>query len=288
MKINNNDILRKLAIPSADNGIEFTNLDRLKQISRLLRGTNYKLIGEGNLFRLYGKRKLNKLPRDIVLVSSHVDCLQTIPFYTANSSYLHGILDNAATNAVIIALMLQNELPDNVVVGFTGDEECNFGGANELARYLVELDKLVRFVVIDVTSLGWNDKADFIIENNFIQTGYSKQWMKDIMELANHSGFVWRFVSSKADEAVGYLNESMIGNIVSKNNISTDNIVYDYVSGPNESWEYDKQGLNGFSLGLPCSAQTPEIMHGNIGFDIRKTSYINYMIFLKRLLNVWN
>lgn len=288
MKINNNDILRRLSIPSSDNGREFTNKDRLRQISKLLSGSRYKLIGEGNLFRLYGKRKLNKLSNDIILVSSHVDCLQSTPFLATNHTYIHGILDNAATNSVIVALMLQDELPDNVVIGFTGDEEVGSGGARELANYLLDNEKLVRFIVLDVTSCGWKEKADFIIENDFFRSGIGHHWGRKIIKLANASGMRWRFVSSQVDESKGYLDKTLIEEFMADSSMAKLHLEYDYVSGPNESLEYDKQEMSGFSLGLPCSARTPEEMHSNIGFDIRKDNYINYMIFLKRLLNICN
>ena len=286
MNYSNSDILERLSVPSADNGIEFTDKRRIRQIEKMLRRSSYKRIKKGNLYRLYAKKKINKLSSDLILVSTHVDSLQTKALFGSNLKCYHGILDNAATNAAIITLMLQEELTDNVIIGFTGDEERKAYGARELAQYLTDNGKMVRFVVLDVTSSGWKERLDFTIENNFLKRGISHQWAREILKKANKSGLKWKFISSKVGEDGEYLDDSLTKELLSTDRVGLGSPLYGYASGPNESWEYDRQGLSGLSLCLPCSAKTPEEMHSNRGFEIRKTSYINYMIFLKTILSL--
>lgn len=288
------EIAEKLAIPSSDDGEKFENKDRLKAIKKLLKNSGYRKIMKGKLYRLYGQKELQDLPKDLILVSTHVDCLQSKKNFSQNDEFIHGIFDNAATNAAIVWLMLHNKLPEHVIVGFTGDEEYDSGGAIELGNALKEQGKNVKVVVLDVTSSGWEAKADFTIENNFWRKEEGHTWGRKILELANASEYEWRFVSSKSDEKDGYLDTSLFGREVPCDKLEEGDAEYG-AAGTDESWTYEEWqsdekeenlAFNVFSLCIPCSAQDADEMHSNKGFDIRKTSFKRYIRFLQAVLEI--
>lgn len=290
------DIAEYLAVPNADDGHEFTNIYRLVNISHLLRDSEYCEIMAGHPYVVYGKKKfagnaLEKLPKDITLISSHVDCLQLNPSYEDRGELIHGIFDNSITNTSAVWLMRKGGLPDNVIFAFTGNEEKGARGAIELGNDLKKAGKNVKVAVLDVTYTGWDCEADFAIENNFWRGEEGHAWGRRIIETAKASGKNWIFVSSKSDESKGFLDGSLIGNEVPRERLAWGSEP-NGASGEDESWafakidsddEYLNVGLNTFALCIPCSAATYEEMHCEGGFDIRKNELINYTEFARQI-----
>ena len=81
MKIVNNSkdsyfnyLLTQINVLNYDNGKKFTRTDRLDAICELLWNSSYRRINANGLFHLYSKVPLSKLPDELIVVSSHVDC----------------------------------------------------------------------------------------------------------------------------------------------------------------------------------------------------------------------
>ena len=159
-----------------DNGQRFTNTARLDVIQRLLWNSRYRRVNPQGLFHLYATRPLDQMNRPVVLVTSHVDCAAGISrcfCEDAGNNLLRGTFDNAATNAAILSLMLEGSLPDCVLVAFTGDEEEDSHGITETVHFLrsrrIDIELAV---VLDVTDMGWGERAGFTVENNWFFDGF--------------------------------------------------------------------------------------------------------------------
>ena len=245
------ELLKQLTVDCKDDGVRFFKQDRIREIQSLLENSTYQLLYAGNLCLLYGKKTSMEHYR--VLVSSHIDCVYTECFVTEDSDeYWKGTFDNSATNAAIIDLMLEGALDDSVLIAFTGDEEKNSAGAVEVLQLLQEKDcPIERAIVLDVTNEGWQDEADFSIEND---RGF------DII-----TGF----------QIVSLFQESNLP------------CVFVHEAEPDETWEYysyqtdERPRIPCLSLCLPVLGN----MHEDTGVWLRKSSIIPYKQILKNLTN---
>ena len=108
----------------------------------------------------------------MIIISSHVDCEHKITdcfseVCDTDNSLIKGTYDNLLTNASIVSLMLEGELPENVLIAFTGDEEVGSKGARKLTKYLKKNSIEIKCaIVLDVTDMGWKEAADFTVEND--------------------------------------------------------------------------------------------------------------------------
>ena len=202
----------------------------------------------------------------MVVVSSHVDCQSSITHCYSEqigNGLLKGTYDNSITNTAILSLMLSDSLPDNVLVAFTGDEEEESFGAKHLIRFLKnnKID-IMHLFVLDVTDMGWNESADFTVENDFWHNDYGEK----IIDTVCRSSYNWRFVPSNPDRVPRFVPE--------KNVIQVE-------AEPDESWYYDDEGINCCSFCLP----TKGIMHSDEGVFVRESSFRAYTEKLNELLN---
>ena len=181
------EILDCISVLNRDNGHIFTNTNRLEVIEECLWNSRYRRINPQGLFHLYSPLPVHKILEPVVIVSSHVDCEKDITRCFTKvlpDEMLCGTYDNAITNAAITHLMLNGNLPDNVLIAFTGDEEEDSHGANELIRYLRKKKILIKnAIVLDVTDMGWKDNAYFTVENNFWHDDFGRK----IIKLAENS-----------------------------------------------------------------------------------------------------
>lgn len=262
--MNSLEILKAVSVVNKDNGKHFTRSNRLDRITELLWNSDYRRINADGLFHLYSKKPISQLPDKLFVVSCHVDCAYGLTecfAQEAEGGILKGTFDNAITCAAVIETMLTSALPDNVVIAFTGDEENNSNGANELTKFLEKSKKKFRAVVLDVTDMGWEEKIGFTIENNFM----SDKFGESVIETAEQSGSEWLFVPSDTDDIPKY---------VSKKRVVFEEAVSD------ESWEYDENDIECFSLCLPVKGN----MHSNEGVIAYLKSYNEYTDVLKKLL----
>ncbi len=260
-------VLQAVSVLNRDDGSSFTNTQRLDAIASLLRGSDYRRLNEDGLFRLYARRSVAEMDGPCLVVSSHVDCERSITrcfARAAEDGMLLGTFDNAITNAAIAALMLAGSLPEHVLVAFTGDEEETGRGAKDLSRFLRGSGlKVCNVFVLDVTEEGWSSRADFTIENDF----WDEAFGKEAVDLAERTGYPWRYVPGELDEIPDYIPRDRI--------ISVE--AYE-----DESWEYDEADLPCFSLCLPTKGE----MHSDDGILVRETSFRRYTEVLERMLNL--
>lgn len=258
------EILETLMVPNRDNGKCFTDPRRIERIDGLLWNSRYRRVNPDGLFVLYAAKPLAQIARPVV-ISTHVDCVPEMTrLFTreCGSDQIRGTYDNAITNAAALWLMLQNKLPDNVLVAFTGDEEEDSKGALQLTRYLSRVGKSPSVVaVLDVTDMGWAEGADFTVENNF--------WTDDqgctVIAAAAEASENWRFVPEDLDEIPGYVPRALV--------------IHEEAE-PDESWDYDEQDQSCFSLCLPVYGP----MHSNQGVLARKSSCQAYLDALERIM----
>ena len=159
-------LLQRVTVDSKDDGHQFQITDRVDAIRHLLADTGYQLLHEGRLFLLYGKQPVEGA--EIVLISSHIDCVYSRCFCEEEEETYKGTFDNSLTNAAVLWNMLSDQFGDNVYIAFTGDEEKDSGGCHELIEYLFnQTGCQVRFALVtDVSNDGWEQKVPFSIEND--------------------------------------------------------------------------------------------------------------------------
>jgi len=273
----------RLTVPSSDDGYAFVDLSRLTQIEQILQDAHaYLPFAKMPLARLYRHTGFDAT-KPYCLVSCHVDSVydhyysdtprgdlggagerafeglqrggRLLPAYgihTEDDFEIRGTYDNAACNAILVDLMVSGELPPQVVVTFTGDEEYDSGGADQTIACL-EAQKiregLAFACVMDLTEEAYRHHA-ITIENIF----------KHNKELLSK-----RFPH-------GILEDLGVSVHVIKD------------AAPDESWQYDEHHCNAFSLCLPCRL-LGEDMHEDEGVAIRLDALFLYRHYVAALLN---
>ena len=250
-------VLKRIMRLCRDDGEKFTVTDRLDEIRQVLSGSPYWLVNRDGLFHLYAAHPIEEIKGPVLLVSTHVDCEANITkcfCEDIGDGFLKGTFDNAATNAAILSLMLKGALPDNVIVAFTGDEERDSKGASETVEYLRSIGLTVEMaVVLDVTDMGWDEGADFTVENNYWQESQGRRVIEKV-KLLNAK---WRFVPEDTDDIPTYVPKERV--------IACE-------AEADESWELDEMDVPCFSFCLPVKG----CMHSNAGVLARKASLAKY------------
>ena len=237
------DILTTVTVDCQDNGERFTVTDRVAAIEQMLEQTDYKLIGRQPLALLYSKREVREGDR-VLLISSHIDCVYPRCFCSNEGDCLRGTFDNSFTNAALLWNMLHNNLPDNVVVAFTGNEESDSQGAVQAVVALGQMGcEVAAALVLDVTNEGWESGALFTLENDLgidILTGY---------------------------------------NIISSLEAFSGKFAFKHTALPDESWDYADYGIPSLSLCVPVGGE----LHGDAGVLLCKESALEYCKVLAML-----
>ena len=117
-------LLEAVTVDCKDDGERFTVADRIEVIERLLDKSLYKIISREPLALIYAKRE-PQCGDSVLLFSSHADCLHGNCFCRDEGDFLRGTFDNSFTNAAVLWAMINNTLPDNVVVAFICVGVCN-------------------------------------------------------------------------------------------------------------------------------------------------------------------
>lgn len=258
-------ILEKINVLNYDNGKHFRRTDRLDAIMELLWKSDYRRVNAEGLFHLYAKEPISKLPDEIVVISSHIDCS---PYITRcfteryDQEYWLGTFDNSLTNAAILYLMLENLLPERAVVAFTGDEEDNSKGAKQVSRFFQNRNKKIKVIILDVTDMGRDQGCDFTVENNF----WSEETGRAVVNTITNSGNSWKFVPSYLDCIPDY--------------VPLENLIHQEAEA-DESWEYDEKKEDCFSLCVPVEGD----MHSCQGVQARVKSICHYVDILRMIIN---
>lgn len=244
------ELLPLLTVESKDNGEIITQTRRLEQIKSLLQHSPYEVLYEGKLSIIYGKKDVTPAKARL-LVSSHIDTVYDRCFCEESDSCWKGTFDNSATNTALVQLMLENKIGDPVLIAFTGDEEIESRGAQEVKRWFHQQTWYPQAIlVLDVTNEGWDDAVSFTIEND---RGF------DLLT-------AYQIISSiqEAEQPCVFLHDAL----------------------PDETWIYgekqspDDQSYPCLSLCLPVGGD----MHSDTGCWLRKEEPQMYMKILSRLL----
>lgn len=234
-------LLQQVTVDSKDDGHQFQVTDRITAIQSLLQPSGYQLLKSGKLFLLYGMEPLEQ--KEIVLISSHIDCVYNRCYCKENETCYQGTFDNSLTNAAVLYNMLHHRFPKNVVVAFTGDEERDSGGALEVIGYLLNQSGCrVKFALVtDVTNEGWEAEVPFSIENDL---GIDLWTAHGLVETL--SPYPYSFV---------------------------------HHAEPDESWDYDSVRIPSLTLCTPVAGD----MHSDEGVITRKDAMPVYCEALERL-----
>lgn len=236
-------LLEKVTCDCKDDGQQFLVTNRIEVIKYVLASTDYQLLAEEGLFLLYGKKELQD-GDEVVLVSSHVDCVFQHCFCKQEGDVYRGTFDNSFTNASLLLAMQQGNLPDNVVIAFTGDEEKDSGGAVAVNVYLTKLNCSIRFaLVLDVTLAGWETGKLFALENDLNIDLLTAHCI--IEGLRRYEGS-YEFL---------------------------------HFAEPDETWDYAEYGIPCLTLSAPVSGN----MHGEEGVLLRPETYPLYTEVLVNL-----
>ena len=271
MNTNDFKLLQAISLPSYDNGEYITDPTRLNKIKELIKDSAYQYGVEDPLFYLVSKKPLKELPDSLIVISTHIDAVSEITKFFAreiDSDTLLGTFDNTATNAAALSLLLENALPDKVVIAFTANEESESKGARSLADYLKSTRKKAVAIVLDVTNEGYK-KAHFTLENNF----YSSKVLHDIVKTTlTEIEIPFRFIPENAMTIPDYIKFSYL-------ELHSDGGIVE--SLPDESWDYYEKGVECFSLCLPICGE----MHDNRGIECLKESFSLYKEAVKTFAN---
>lgn len=254
-------ILKTISLPSYDNGYVFTDRTRLNAIITIASQTKYLNCIEKNRFLLFTKKPLGLLPDRLTVISTHIDASKSITDFFAEKydhETLRGSFDNTLTNAAALSLMMDGELPDNIIFAFTGDEEENGLGALDVVTYLRKAGKGIFAIVLDVTDCGYG-KVHFTVENDFWR---SKCFDDAIRGTLSQCTEPYRFVCS-GSAAPYYVPSSYIER-------NSDGGVYEALC--DESWAYDEEAVECFSLCIPVLGA----MHSNEGILCKIDSFTPY------------
>lgn len=230
-------------LPSSDNGKKFTRTDRLKAITKALKKSDFILMKKMSLSRIYQHKLLDKnLP--IVVISSHIDSVQSKYYAEVDGDYIHGTFDNSACTALLLEMMITGRINPQTIVVFTGNEEQDGKGAKQVSKYIKKtewLDLACEFIIsLDLTN-DFIDEKFYTLEN--CNNTFIKQYSEKILPDAG--------------------------------------VVLD--AAPDDSWNYSKYNFSSFSLCLPCF-NIGEDMHSIQGVSIRIESLMEYMNALEQLI----
>ncbi len=261
------EILDTISCINRDNGRSFTCTDRLNAIQSLLWDSRYRRINPQGLYHLYAAKPLEEMNKPVILVTSHVDCEINISRCfndITEDGYMIGTFDNSLTNAAILHIMLYSNIPDNVVIAFTGDEEGDGTGIKQAAKFLDNTAGIEFAFVLDVTDMAWDEGADFTIENDFFDDdeGYK------IVSLLKSVSAKWYYVPADPADVPDYVYQDRVIPIA---------------SADDESWDLDDLNIDCCSICVPVRGE----MHSDRGVLARKSSIPKYIEAIEKLLRFW-
>lgn len=236
-------LLKTVTVDCKDDGAQFIVSDRIEVIESLLKDTPYTLIAREPLALLFAKR----VPQDsekVVLISSHIDCVYSCCFCNDADGCWRGTFDNSFGNAAVLWCMMNDMLPENTIVAFTGDEERDSNGAVQALLALGRMGYTVSAAIVqDVTNVGWESGALFTIEND---SGF------DLLRAFN---------------------------LVSSLEPYSGKFAFRHDAEPDESWDYAEYGIPCLTLCAPVGGN----LHGDEGVLLRKESAVSYCDVLSNL-----
>jgi len=241
-------ILDRINVASSDDGRQFRDTTRLDAIERCLREAQspWNCVASGPLFRLYG-RAGSPPAEHPVLISSHADSSYRTHFHRPleDSVELVGTFDNSITNAAVVHLLLADQLPANVLVAFTGDEEIASQGATDVISHLRAAGHLPRAVIVLDVSHERFYGSPCTLENYFANGSLG-------LPTSEHEFL--EFLRGAFDRHVPALHHDD--------------------AWEDEAWHYEEESLHVVSLCVPTSPADPDHrggdwMHSGDGIRVR-------------------
>lgn len=289
MEINRKEILQEMTRRiTRDNEKNFIRTDRLDYIRSVLEDSEYEIFRETDLSITYKKKNV-ELSQKIVLISSHVDCVDEIQnpnFKITKKGNYKGTFDNAATNAVVVISMLEKQFSDHVLVAFTGDEEINSNGAKQVMEVLEKENKKVIAIALDVTydiegeydkNISTYDYASYTIDNLCCNT--KRKYAKSLFGVAKELNIP--FMVTRAEDGDDYFEdkEDRISDYYDEQ-FEVDSIAY-----ADEAIIYSQSKFceGAFSLCLPTNEQ--DNMHTDKLIKIKEKSFNQYLEAVVQIAN---
>ncbi len=251
------DIVR-MTVPCTDNGTRFVRTERLHVIEKALDGSDFSLMENLPLARFYRHRLLdNKLP--VVIVSAHVDSVYGSYWAKPVGSEICGTLDNSACVAVLVKMMAEGRIPPQTLVVFTGDEEADSRGADQVANY--------------IRKATWvQQSCEFVVSLDLTEEFYGMRHYSIENVFAGEQGKLPSRLRLNTAAEMQYYFSLLLADAV---------FIID--AAADDSWQYDEHGLTCFSLCLPCRNLGAD-MHDDDGVSVRAESLIPYAEALDRIL----
>ena len=271
-----------------DNGKEFTNTERLDYIKEVLEKSNYEIYKEKSLSVIYKKKNVD-LPEKVVLISSHVDCVDEIKnpgFEITEEGDYKGTFDNAVTNAAIVIAMLEERLDDNVLIAFTGDEEEDSNGARQAIKFLKKKEKKVIGIALDATlnieseyddNISTYDYASYTIDNLCENT--KKTIAKALFKVADDLNIP--YMVTRAEGECDYFNYVDEAEYYEKK-LEVEDCAYE-----DEAIKYSKKKccIGTFSLCIPTDADKLGFMHSDKKIQVKKSVFHQYIEAVTEISN---
>lgn len=255
-------MIKKVNVHSKDDGNVFLSTKRRDVIVNILKNSNWKKVFDDGYLLIFNNGYREDFGKSI-LISCHIDTAFKEGDYFINffngGKKLVGTLDNSASIAILLDVMLSGALYKNTFVTFTGDEEGEMRGASKTAEFLKRklpkvFRELVSVIVMDVTLENYSKSVS--LENFFFN---KNKYLEGKFPFNSLSSFI-----------------EIICNVLRDKNISF-GFVSESEADPDESWEYDEYNLNVFSLCLPTKG---EDCHSKKGI----TTTVDKMSHLKNAL----
>ena len=259
------EILEKIALPARSNKHGFYETEKLEAIKALLEqeGSPYHLIMQNEHSWIFGKGEPEK-DKFSILISSHADIVNGItkPYseYNEETKYFKGTYDNLGTNGACVALMLNEDLPDNVYFAFNDEEETGRClGAAEALKYMTQVSYRQPFVIaLDVTDEGYDNDRLFTLEGMNSHSAAIRERTLQVMLSGDGEEQSFEVVRMRNGDNCSMLPESYV----------SDNLtVFD------ESVYYAKQNCNSFSFDLPTEGS----MHSDSGLYVKEPVFKGYV-----------
>lgn len=254
------EILRQINIKCEDDAKGFKDSEKIGRIDKILKKTKYRRIHDGHLTKIYSQLHIREIAgKSLVLVSSHIDTVYKNFYEMEGRDVVTGTLDNSITNAILIDLLVRNDLPENVTVAFTGNEEKESLGVDETISFLHSAKARAGIVVsLDITNRGYRNHG-YTVENYFVKKGMGKAFYRK-KQLKN------------------YLVE-----LLEKKKVKT---IHHVSADPDDTWQFDEHNLNCFTLCLPSRniAEHDDWMHDDMGVIVKKSALKEFSQALLKLL----
>ena len=266
------EVLEKIALPARSNKHGFKDTTKLEAIESLLseNGSPFHIIHKTDHTWMFGRADVEP-GKSIVMVSSHADIVDGIknPFSELDEEthYFKGTYDNLGTNAAAVYLMLEKDIPDNVVFAFNDEEETGKClGARDALSYVRSTSEREPIVfALDVTDEGYDNDRLFTVEGFHAgNDGIRRYFLQKMLDTEGEKQSFEVVKLKKKDDV----------SVLPKEYLSDELTVFD------ESVFYAENGCLSCSICLPGDGS----MHTDSGFYVKEPVMRGYAESLAQIV----